>query len=105
MEVGIPDGIEHLEDPACNKSLRTCPSVFATTNTYIANVLAGISQNHSKLGRITVQDELEKLWKGGIICNKMKETVVDQEVSLLKRDIFDRQNPMFVGVHPAFDNK
>ena len=79
--------------------------MFAPTNTFIVNFLSGITKYHLTAGRITVQDELEVLWKGGIICKKVKETVGDQEVPLSKRAIFDCQYPMFVGVHPAFDQK
>ena len=57
------------------------------------------------VGGITVQDEFERLWKGDIIGKKMKETVGDQEVSVLKRAIFDCQHPMFVRVNPAFEHK
>ena len=44
MEVESPGAIEHLEDPYWKKSLRTCPSEFAPTNTSIANFLAGIPE-------------------------------------------------------------
>ena len=55
--------------------------------------------------RITAQDELKRLWKGDIIRKKMKETVGYQKVLVPKRAIFDRQHLMFIGVHPAFEQK
>ena len=58
MGVEITDPMEYLEDPSCKKSSRTCPSDFAPTNTSIANLLAGITEYHSTVGGITVQDEL-----------------------------------------------
>ena len=64
MEVEIPDAMEPLEDPSWKKSSRTCPSAFSPTNTSIANFSAGIPRNHSKVGGITVQDELELFCKG-----------------------------------------
>ena len=72
---------------------------------YIANFLAGILKNHSKVSGITVQDELRRLWKGDIIRKKTKKIVGYQEESLSKRAIFDRQHPMFVGFHPDFEKK
>ena len=62
---------------------------------YIANFLAGILKNHSKVSGITVQDELGRLWKGGVIRKKLKQTVGYQEVP----------HPMFVGYNPAFEHK
>ena len=35
----------------------------------------------------------------------MKETVGYQKVPVPKRAIFDRQHPIFIRVHPAFDQK
>ena len=43
-----------------------------------------------------MQDELGWLWKGDIIRKKIKDTVVDQEVPVPKRDIFDRKHPMLL---------
>ena len=105
MEVESPDAMEHLEDPAWNKSPQTFPSMFAPTDTSIAKFLAGIPKYHSTLGEITVQDELELFFKGDIFRNKMKETVVYQEVPVPKRDVFNRRHPMFVRIHPDFDQK
>ena len=52
-----------------------------------------------------MQDELGRLWKGGVIRKKMKDSVRDQEVPDPKRDIFDLKHSMFVGVHTDFDQK
>ena len=54
----------HIEDPDFKKSLRTCPSSFAPTDTSIENFLAGIIKYHLTVGRITVQDELEQFAEG-----------------------------------------
>ena len=56
MEVESTDAMEHLEEPDFKKSLRTCPSAFAPTNTSIANFLDGIPKYHSTVDRITIQD-------------------------------------------------
>ena len=104
-EVESPDAMEHLEDPARKKSLRTRTSVFSPKNTSIANFLSEIIEKHSNLCRITVKEKFEQFWKGDIICKKMKETMGDQEFSFSKMDIFDRQKPIFVGVHPSFEQK
>ena len=74
------DAMDCLEDPDRKKLSWTLPSAFAPTNTSIAKFLAGIHEYHSTVGGITVQDKLEQLRKGDIICNNMKDTVGDQEV-------------------------
>ena len=72
MEVKIPDAMEHLEYPDWKKLSRTYPSMFVPTDTYITKSLDVIPKYHSMVGRITVQDKLELLWRGDIIRNKMK---------------------------------
>ena len=80
MDVEIYDPMEHLEDLYWKKSSCTCPSAFVPTGTSITitKLLDGILEYHSTVGRITVQDELDQLWEGGIILKKMEEAVVDQ---------------------------
>ena len=105
MEVKSLDAMEHLEQPDWKKLSRTYPSMFVPTDTYIKKSLDLIPIYHSMVGGINVQDKLERLWRGDIIRNKMKQTVGDQEVPVPKGFIFDCKQTMFVGVHPAFEQK
>ena len=100
-----PDAMDHIEVQDWKKPLQACPSAFAPTTTSIVNLLAENPKYHVMVGGITVQDELEWLWKCDISFKKMKETVVDQELPVSKRANFNCQKPMFAGVNPAFEKK
>ena len=45
------------------------------------------------------------LRKGVFFNNKIKEAAIDQEVPVPKKGIFDSKHPIFMRVHPAFEQK
>ena len=45
------------------------------------------------------------LRKGVFLNNKIKEAAIDQEVPVPKKGIFDSKHPIFIRVHPAFEQK